>query len=160
VQTVNEGGEFARRLWERLVEDTERYLTAAVAGGVARPTEDERARAELIVIYKLGTYTFAHYAIPPLPGAHPADLDIPAVTARFAVPALELFTHGLYRTTEYLDAYRARGPHPDGPSPLSTSPSGTPARRRTSGNRTSGNRTSGNRTSSAPDTGAEESRKS
>jgi AcrR family transcriptional regulator len=108
VRTVNEGGDFARRLWDRLVDDTERYLRAAVDGGVAVPTDDERARAELVVIFKLGMYTFARYAVAPPPDGHPADLDIPAITDRYAVPALELFTHGLYRTTEYLDAFRAR----------------------------------------------------
>ena len=108
VRTIGDGGDFAQRLWERLVDDTERYLRAAVAGGVARPTDDERARAELVVIFKLGTYQLARYAVPPAPGAHPSDLDIAAITARFGVPALELFTHGLYRTTEYLDTFAAQ----------------------------------------------------
>jgi AcrR family transcriptional regulator len=113
VQTINDGGDFAQRLWDRLVDDTERYLRAAVAGGVARPTADERARAELVVIFKLGTYLLSHYAIAPPPDGHPTDLDIPAITDRYAVPALELFTHGLYRTTEYLDAFLAqRGASP------------------------------------------------
>jgi AcrR family transcriptional regulator len=107
VQTMSEGGGFAQRLWDRLVDDTERYLRAAVAGGVARPTEDERARAELVVIFKLGTYTFARYAVAAPPTGHPSDLDITAITGRYGVPALELFTHGLYRTTDYLDAFRA-----------------------------------------------------
>ena len=53
-------------------------------------------------------YTFSRYAVAPPPDGHPADLDIPAITDRYTVPALELFTHGLYRTTEYLDAFRAR----------------------------------------------------
>lgn len=108
MRTLNEGGDLARRLWDRLVDDTESYLRATVAGGVANPTENERARAELIVMYKLGTYLFARYAIPPPPGGHPTDLDIAAITARYAVPALELFTHGLYRGTEYLDAFKAQ----------------------------------------------------
>ncbi|WP_395726418.1 TetR family transcriptional regulator [Nakamurella sp.] len=108
MRTLNEGGDLARRLWDRLVTDTQGYLEAAVAGGVANPTEDERARAELIVMYKLGTYLFARYAIPPPPDGHPTDLDIAAITTRYGVPALELFTTGLYRTSEYLDAFRAQ----------------------------------------------------
>lgn len=107
MRTLGEGGDFARRLWDQLVADTEGYLRATVAGGVAYPTEDERARAELIVMYKLGTYTFSRYAIPPPPGGHPTDLDIATITARYGVPALELFTTGLYRTTDYLDAFKA-----------------------------------------------------
>lgn len=108
MRTIGDGGDFAQQLWDRLVDDTERYLKAAVAGGVARPTQDERARAELVVIFKLGTYHLARYAIPPAPGAHPSDLDIAAIATRYGVPALELFTHGLYRTTQYLDAFAAQ----------------------------------------------------
>jgi AcrR family transcriptional regulator len=107
MRTLTEGGDLARRLWDRLVTDTEDYLRAAVAGGVANPTADERARAELIVMYKLGTYSFARYAIPPPPDGHATDLDIVAITERYGVAALELFTHGLYRNTEYLDAFTA-----------------------------------------------------
>lgn len=114
VRTIGDGGEFAQRLWDRLVDDTERYLRAAVAGGVARPTHDERARAELLVIFKLGTYQLARYALPPVDGAHPDDLDLVAITDRYGLPAMELFTHGLYRTSDYLDAFRAaRRPAPD-----------------------------------------------
>ena len=71
------------------------------------PTADERARAEMLAIFKLGMYMLARYAVAPPPDGHPADLDIPAITDRFTVPALELFTYGLYRTTDYLDAFRA-----------------------------------------------------
>lgn len=108
MRTLNEGGDLAQRLWDRLVTDTEQYLEATVAAGVASPTGDERARAELIVMYKLGTYTFARYAIPPPPDGHPTDLDIAAITDRYGVPALELFTHGLYRTDDYLNAFRSQ----------------------------------------------------
>jgi AcrR family transcriptional regulator len=113
VRTISDGGDFAQRLWDRLVDDTERYLRAAVAGGVALPTENERARAELLVIFKLGTYQLARYAIPPPPAGHPTDLDLAAITGRYGLPALELFTHGLYRTTDYLDAFQAQRTHQD-----------------------------------------------
>ncbi|WP_420124154.1 TetR family transcriptional regulator [Nakamurella sp.] len=127
VRTIGDGGEFAQRLWDRLVDDTERYLRAAVAGGVARPTDDERVRAELLVIFKLGTYQLARYALPPANGARPDDLDLAAITDRYGVPALELFTHGLYRTSDYLDAFRARRPAPDPAPDPTTDPATDPA---------------------------------
>lgn len=108
VRTIGEGGDFAQRLWDRLIDDTERYLAAAVAGGVARPTGNERARAELVTIFKLGMYQLAHYAIPPPPDSPRGAVDIAAITDRFGIPALELFTHGLYRTSDYLDAITAQ----------------------------------------------------
>lgn len=122
VRTIAEGGEFAQRLWDRLVDDTERYLRAAVAGGVARPTDDERARAELLVIFKLGTYQLARYALPPTNGRRPDDLDLTAITERYGVPALELFTFGLYRTSDYLDAFRSRRPTSAVPATDTTEP--------------------------------------
>lgn len=129
VRTITEGGEFAQRLWDRLVDDTERYLRAAVAGGVAHPSENERARAELVVIFKLGTYSLARYAVGPPAGGHPTDLDIAAITDRYGVPALELFTYGLYRTPEYLEAFRAhrRAAH-DTPADTPADPAETESR--------------------------------
>ena len=40
IQAMTEGGEFAARLWDRLVQDAQAYLRAAVAAGKVRPTAD------------------------------------------------------------------------------------------------------------------------
>lgn len=108
VQAMTEGGAFAIRLWDRLVQDTENYLRAAVAGGVVRPTADERSRAEMLTTFKLGMFLLARYLMPPPPGGAERDIDILAISDRFTVPTLELFTHGMFTTTEYLDAFVER----------------------------------------------------
>jgi len=107
IQTITEGGDFAGKLWERLVQDAETYLRAAVSAGKVRPTGDERARAEVLSTLKLGTYLLSRYILP-TPGGGPADLDIPALSARFTVPTLELLTYGMFTTSEYLDLFRAQ----------------------------------------------------
>ncbi len=101
---MTEGGDFAERLFGRLVVDMEAYLRATVSAGVARPTGDERARAEMITLFKLGMLAFAPYVVP----HGTAEDDVLETAAeRLTVPALELFTHGLYTSSDYLDAYRS-----------------------------------------------------
>lgn len=108
IQTMSEGGDFAARLWDRLVQDTETYLRAAVQAGKVRATDDERARAEMLSTFKLGMYMLARYLVPPPPGGEPGDVDVLAISAKFTVPTLELFTHGMFTTTDYLDAFVER----------------------------------------------------
>ncbi|MEP6563137.1 MAG: TetR family transcriptional regulator [Nakamurella sp.] len=108
IQTITEGGDFAAKLWERLVQDTETYLRAAVSAGKIRPTGDERARAEVLSTFKLGMYLLSRYTMPAPSGGRPGDLDIQAISDRFTVPTLELLTHGMFTTTEYLDLFVAK----------------------------------------------------
>ncbi len=99
-----EGGDFADRLFARLIDDMESYLRATVAAGIARPTDDERIRAEMVTLFKLGLLVFAGYVVP---RSTPNDDVLRLAADRLTLPALELFTHGLYSTSDYLDAYRA-----------------------------------------------------
>ena len=105
IQTVTEGGAFANRMWNLLVQDTETYLRAAVDAGKVRPTADERARAEVLSTFKMGMYLLSRYLVPPPAGGEPGDIDIAAISQKFTVPALELFTHGMFTTSDYLDAF-------------------------------------------------------
>ncbi|MET0966245.1 MAG: TetR family transcriptional regulator [Nakamurella sp.] len=116
IQTITEGGDFAGKLWDRLVQDAESYLRAAVHAGKVRPTGDERARAEVLSTLKLGTYLLSRYILP-APDGGSADLDIAALSARFTVPTLELLTHGMFTTSEYLDLFRAQQARPSSAEP-------------------------------------------
>lgn len=105
IRALSEGGDFADRLWVRIVDDTEAYLDAAVAAGIVRPTSaDERSRAEMLAAFKLGAQLLARYLLPPSHTGPP----VLAIAERFTLPALELFTHGMYTTPAYLDAYLAQ----------------------------------------------------
>ena len=110
ITTMTDGGDFAQKLWDRLVTDTQSYLAAAVTGGKVRPAGDERRRAELLTIFKVGMYTLSRYVLPPASGVepadrNPADVDIAEIASIFTIPAMELFTHGMFTTSEYLDAF-------------------------------------------------------
>ena len=135
IQAVTEGGPFAGKLWDRLVQDAETYLRAATAAGIVRPTADERSRAEMLSVFKLGAYMLARYIVPPNDGdtegdaadhdgaiagspptgspadkgtgRQPPDFDIVAVAEKFTIPSLELFTYGLFTNSDYLDAFVA-----------------------------------------------------
>jgi TetR/AcrR family transcriptional regulator, regulator of cefoperazone and chloramphenicol sensitivity len=104
IQALSEGGEFGNRLWERVVQDTESYLRAAVKAGVIRPTADVRTRAEMLAAFKLGPQLLASYLIP----RSTAGARVLLIADRFTLPALELFTHGMYTSPDYLDAYLAQ----------------------------------------------------
>jgi AcrR family transcriptional regulator len=106
VTALIEGGDFAEKLFVRLVDDMESYLTAAVAAGIARPTEgDERSRAEMVTLFKLGFLVFPQYIVPK---STPPGSTLLLAADRLAIPAMELFTYGFYATSDYLDAFRAQ----------------------------------------------------
>jgi AcrR family transcriptional regulator len=106
VKALIEGGEFADRLFVRLVDDMQTYLKAAVEAGVARPTEgDERTRAEMVTLLKLGFLVFPQYVVP---RSTPPESMLERAADRMGLAALELFTHGFYTNSGYLDAYRAQ----------------------------------------------------
>ena len=102
-RSLTDGGSFARRIFDTLVADTEVYLERSVATGRIRPTGDEHGRALLMVITSLGSQLLAEYLSPP--GTAP-DRVIPEASDRLMLAGLELYTHGLFADSQYLDAYR------------------------------------------------------
>ena len=102
LRALSDGGELGRRLFDRVVEDTERYLRAAAAHGTIRPTGDERGRAEMLATFSLGSQLLAQYLVT----ADTPEGRVRELQRRFTGPVLEVFTHGLYTSTDYLDGYR------------------------------------------------------
>ncbi len=103
-RALTEGGAFARRMFDTLVAETRLYLDRSVASGRIRPTDDEDGRAQLMVITSLGSQLLAEYLAP---RGTPADDLITVAADRLMGAGLELYTHGLFADSEYLDAYRA-----------------------------------------------------
>ncbi|MFC4591205.1 TetR/AcrR family transcriptional regulator [Sphaerisporangium corydalis] len=75
-----------------LVEESEAVFRAGARDGTMRPSSDPRALAVLSVMVSMATLTMA----PPLARALGHERVGPEVMARLALPALELYTHGLY----------------------------------------------------------------
>lgn len=101
-RALKDGGPLAATLFGRLVDDTQAWLTATVASGQVRPSEDEHARATLLVCVSLGIQMLGDYIAPE---ASPDQRDAFLVTS-LAGAAVELYTHGLFTGTEFLDAFR------------------------------------------------------
>lgn len=119
LRALAEGGELGRRLFGRVVDDTERYLRAAVGQGLIRPSRDERARAEMLATFSLGSQFLAQYLV----AADTAQGRVGQLQRRFTLPALEVFTLGLYTSAEIMDRYLDGAGRGD-----IAAPAGTPGR--------------------------------
>ena len=97
---ISDGTDAGARLFDDLVDRTASMIEAEVAAGRMRSSSDPRMTAVIVA---------AHGLIPLLlesqlgrvlgePGL------TPALITRMTLPTLELYTHGLYQTTEVLDA--------------------------------------------------------
>lgn len=107
-----DGGEFAERMFAAVVADTKRYLTFETANGKIVPSDDDDNRAVALVVFSLGLQLLARLIAPP--GTPDEQLGQQLID-RLGLPILELYTNGLYTSSELLDAYRARTPHPTSP---------------------------------------------
>lgn len=105
-------GEFARLFFEASVAGTERYLVAAADNGQIRPPEQLRATARMMVAFSFGTIVLARFLVP-------SDTDLLDALAKardeLTLPAMELFTYGLFTDDSYLRAYRRLTENADGP---------------------------------------------
>jgi AcrR family transcriptional regulator len=101
LRALADGGDLGRRLFGRVVDDTEAYLRAAVAQGAIHPTQDERGRAEMLASFSMGCQFLAQYLVT----ADSPEGRVAELQRRFTVPALEVFTRGLYTSTQIMDGY-------------------------------------------------------
>lgn len=92
----------AGRFADALVEESERIFRDGAADGTMRPSSDPRALAVLNLLLSQAMLTMP----PPLARALGAERFGPDVLARVAVPAMELFTHGVYTSDAALRAAR------------------------------------------------------
>ncbi|MFC4605650.1 TetR/AcrR family transcriptional regulator [Rhodococcus kronopolitis] len=103
IRSWQAGGPLARSMFEHLVANTERYLAEGVAAGTLRPSRDPAARARYLSMQNLGgTLLFLQ-----MRGETDDPVDWPRalreLTDEIMLPALELFTEGLFLDRTYLD---------------------------------------------------------
>jgi len=109
VRVVLDGGPGAATFVDGLVDHTVTYLEHAERTGVVRGTQDPLGRARYVVSSQLGmlllTQLDATAGRAPSPTSDPAAaLTHMAATSMQA--AMELYTHGLFADSTYLDAWR------------------------------------------------------
>lgn len=101
-RVVAENTPAAARFIDVLVDESETIIRAGILDGTMRPSDDPRALAVLTATMVLGLITM---------GPHiERTLGLPAsqqqMLLRLALPALELYTHGLYTNDSYLRLVR------------------------------------------------------
>ncbi|GAA4477342.1 transcriptional regulator RaaS [Rhodococcus olei] len=104
VRSYQAGGELAQHLFEHIVVTTEQYLSDGVAAGTLRPSRDPAARARYLAMQSLGsTLLFLQ-----MRGERGGPVDwgraIRELTDGIMLPALELYTEGLFTDSTFLDA--------------------------------------------------------
>lgn len=112
--SLTAGGDLAEHLLEEMTEMTLEFLEAGVEEGSIRPSRVPRERARYLTLTSLGLLLLEYHR---LAAAHPGDpgAAFDAATSASVEPALELFTHGLFTDSRYLEAFtESHNPIPDG----------------------------------------------
>ncbi len=110
VRSLMDGGHLAARFVDGLVEDAEKYLDEGVALGTVRPSADPHGRARLLIATTVGNLLMAQLDAAAGRGPAPTAEPTAAMTALYRdvmLPGLEIYTHGLFTDSSYLDAYLA-----------------------------------------------------
>ncbi|BBZ51517.1 TetR family transcriptional regulator [Mycobacterium heidelbergense] len=104
VRSMQTGGELAKMLWHRMIENAEDYLEEGVRAGTIKPSPDPKARAKYLGI--TGGGGFLLYL-----QMHETPTDLRAVLRDYAremiLPALEIYTEGLMADRTMYDAFLA-----------------------------------------------------
>lgn len=105
VRSFQAGGELAASLFEHMVAGVEEYLGAAVAEGRVRPSRDPSARARYLATNSLGATLLYLQTHAGADGAVDYARAIREMTDEIMLPALEVYTEGLFTDSAMLDAY-------------------------------------------------------
>ena len=105
VRSMQSGGDLAKMLWGRMIDDAESYLEEGVRAGTLKPSRDPRSRARYLAI--TGGGGFLMYL-----QMHNTPTDLRAVlrdyTRDMLLPSLEVYTEGLMADSPMYDAFLAQ----------------------------------------------------
>jgi AcrR family transcriptional regulator len=105
VRSMQEGGELAKTLWRKMIEDAEDYIDEGVRAGTLKPSRDPRARAKYLAISGGGSFLLYLQM-------HDNPTDLRAVLRDYGdemiLPSLELYTEGLLADRTMYDAFLAQ----------------------------------------------------
>ncbi|MBW0013305.1 TetR family transcriptional regulator [Mycobacterium sp.] len=104
VRSMVSGGDLAKTLWRRMIDNAEEYMEEGVRAGTIKPSRDPHARAKYLGI--TGGGGFLLYL-----QMHDTPTDLRAVLRDYArdmiLPALEIYTEGLMTDRTMYDAFLA-----------------------------------------------------
>ncbi len=104
VRSMQTGGDLAKMLWQRMIDNAEEYMEEGVRAGTIKPSRDPHARARYLGI--TGGGGFLLYL-----QMHETPTDIRAVLRDYArdmlLPALEIYSEGLLVDRTMYDAFLA-----------------------------------------------------
>jgi AcrR family transcriptional regulator len=104
VRSMQTGGDLAKMLWNRMIDNAEEYLGEGVRAGTLKPSRDPQARAKYLAM--AGGGAFLLYL-----QMHENPTDLQAVLRDYSrdmvLPALELYTEGLLADRTMYDAFLA-----------------------------------------------------
>ncbi|OBH03029.1 MULTISPECIES: TetR/AcrR family transcriptional regulator [unclassified Mycobacterium] len=104
VRSMQTGGDLAKMLWQRMIENVEEYMDEGVRAGTIKPSRDPKARAKYLGITGGGSLLLYIQM-------HDTPTDLRAVLRDYAsdmiLPALEIYTEGLMVDRTMYDAFLA-----------------------------------------------------
>ncbi|OJZ65345.1 TetR family transcriptional regulator [Mycobacterium paraffinicum] len=104
VRSMQTGGDLAKMLWQRMIENAEEYLEEGVRAGTIKPSRDPKARAKYLGITGGGSLLLYIQM-------HDTPTDLRAVLRDYArdmiLPALEIYSEGLMVDRTMYDAFLA-----------------------------------------------------
>ena len=102
MRSMQSGGDLAKMLWQRMIDNAEEYLEEGVRSGLLKPSRDPRARARYLGMS--GGGGFLMYL-----QMHENPTDLRAVLRDYGeemvLPALEIYTEGLMADSTMYDAF-------------------------------------------------------
>ncbi|WP_374024931.1 TetR family transcriptional regulator [Mycobacterium sp. HNNTM2301] len=104
VRSMQTGGDLAKTLWQRMIDNAEEYLDEGVRAGTIKPSHDPKARARYLGITGGGSLLLYIQM-------HDTPTDLRAVLRDYArdmiLPALEIYSEGLMVDRAMYDAFLA-----------------------------------------------------
>jgi len=108
VRSLLDGGALAGHFVDGLVDDAAAYLKAGEEAGTVRSSADPAGRARQVVATQVGLLVMAQLDAAAGHGIAPTESPAAAITQlydRAMLAGLDLYTHGLFTDSSYLDAY-------------------------------------------------------
>lgn len=105
LRSLQAGGELATEFIEQMCRDAEEYLAAGVESGLIRPSRDAAGRARYLTYQGMGSLMLWISLHPGFREVDDFRKELRQISDEITLPALELFTEGLFVDRKMLDEY-------------------------------------------------------